>query len=327
MILLLTLISFLLHFQPAHAGMEDMFFSLTGRPTRSKPKVIYTGNFTQSKVTDPQHDKLKTQHHDLDGTLPLGNGLLGSSSLKPGLEFDKIDSPAKFANGRSLPRNLWNPKLAYNFLYSDAMDGTKTGFSLGFSSPSDRPYHSWKALEYQITGYHYLPGSMRDGWIFFLDESNGRDRWNYYPLPGFSYFFQASQSLRLFLGVPMNGLFYTPIEGMVLSAFFFPFKSGQLKLSYFIFNQAQAYIGVKTLGKKYILSDRISDKERLYMENVDSFVGISNTLEENLAADISLHYKANRKIFLTEQISDIRAGETLEPDAAFAIEAKLIGSF
>ena len=163
-----------------------------------------------------------------------------------------------------------------------------------------------------------LPQPSGNAWILLASASNTRGFLPYLPLPGAGYFFSSSNWKGL-LGFPFGLIFWTPSPIWTVSAFFFPIRYGELKITYGQPRSLQAFSQISFRGRSYWLSDRSNDKERLFAEEGVAQAGLSAPVYRGVILEFSGGWAFARSYFLAEKISEKNSMLKFSPDnGAFA---------
>jgi hypothetical protein len=312
---------------PSFAAEGDLFGELFARPGRKTgPRLSY--DLRQYETQNQKNDSHKQglRRHEAEFSLPLSRltDRRWKLSVDGGLEESRTN--ARFPNGRLMPSKLWHSTNSLS--YFRMLDGDKAlGGSFTVGSNSDAPYSQFRDFVFQANAIYRSPSDLDSGWIYFLNFSNNRNFLNYIPVPGFAYYFKASSSLRMTLGIPFLMAVWTPFEKAALSFTYFPVHHAQLKFSYFIFGPVHAFLQAKHESKNYLLDNRPATKERLLREEGTFLAGISTPLEDYLVMEASAGYSVDRKYFLGEDFSDKDQGQILRFKSAPFAQLKLNAVF
>ena len=104
-------------------------------------------------------------------------------------------------SGRSFPDTLWNIRFGMNYSHLFVNDWLLTmGVNLG--SSSDKPFDTWRELNFGINAMLRVPQGERNAWVFSLSYSPlGQIA---FPIPGIAFQWQANDWVRVNLGLPFS---------------------------------------------------------------------------------------------------------------------------
>lgn len=312
---------------PARANINEIFAELLGCPDRGRVKASYQVKQSQTRGIKHSPHTFGLRQHQLEATIPL-NGLSDRKwKLHLNVEADEIRTGARFPNGRSLPRTLWDAGLGLS--HSRILESGRTlAASLLVGSNSDQPFSAARDVVFQGNLVLKSPAAGESAWLYFLNISNNRSFANYLPLPGFAYYFQASDSLRMAVGLPFVMAFWSPFEKAVVNFSYFPLYNGQLRFSYFLFGPAQLYAQARYQSRHHLLSDRSDSRERLFNEEILGQLGFSMPLERNAMVDVSGGYTFDRKVYLSRKGRfQSASGQVLRPEKGLTGSIRLIATF
>lgn len=320
---------FLLYFflpLAAHANVNEIFAELLGRPDRAGLKASYEMRQYESTPMKAGGGKLGLRQHSAEASIPLSRLSDKKWKLLFSGDVDEIRTNARFPNGRPLPNTVAN--VGAGLSHIRMLEGDRiVGGSFLLGSSGDQPFAAARDFSFQANLVYKLPAENEAAWIFLLSFANNRGLFNYAPLPGFAYFFRASEKLRIAVGLPFFTLLWSPLEKTVFSLSYFPLYNTQAKLSYFLFGPAHVFAQLKYQSKNFFLSDRRNDKERMFAEEAVANVGFAMPLERNILVDASAGYSFDRKFFLGEKITEKKLGQVVRPKNAPYASVRLVTIF
>ena len=311
---------------PTFADSGDLFGELFGRQKRPGPRISYGVQQFETKGQRQGPHELALRHHELSASTPLTKLSDRQWKLSVDSQLDETKTRAKFQNGDSVPRQLWEASTTLSHLRKLESDRTILA-SLTIGSKGDKLFHQFTDTQFTSNLIYQIPGENESGWLYTLNFSNSRTFLNYVPLPGFAYYFRPAESLRLVLGVPFLALFWNPFEKAVFSLSYFPINSLQTKFSYFLFGPAHFYLQGKFESAHYLLNERASSKDRLFRENINTSAGFSMPLEQNIFVDASVGYDFERRYYLGQKHSDRNGTNRLDFQNAPYASLKFTGAF
>lgn len=321
----LSLLVFLLPFT-AEASQAEIFGELFGRPSRPGVKSSYElDQYGKADQRQGTHS-LNLRKHSFDLKVPLNRLSDKRWQFFHETRLEQTETNALLPSRHSIPQNLWQSHFGLMHI-RELEEGKTFAGSFSFGSSSDALFSQLKDTILQSTLAYKKPSSEDSGWLYMLNWSTGRSFLNYYPIPGFAYYFRPLESVRLTLGVPFFIFFWTPFEKTVVNVTYFPLLNGQVKFSYFLFGPAHIYAQTKTGSENFLLKDRPSSKDRLFREEILSTVGVTMPLERSILADLHGGYSWERKYFLAHRTRAEKDVGTVRFQNAFYAGLKLTAIF
>ena len=312
------------NFGHAAAGGNDFFAELfaPGMNQGSRAKLeqrVYARQFAGGSPFGLSQTRFET-------SVPVSGDPDNSWRANAFAEYDGIDSAAAFSNGRRMPNRLWD--TGAGFSHSRLLEeGRTAGGSFTINSPSDRPFSAGRDLGFNLNLTYKIPQPDGNAWILFLSASNTRGFINYVPLPGAAYYFKTGKNLRGLVGVPFLLLLWQPADPWIVTTFYFPLRSGEIRVSYGRPFGFQPYGLVNFRTRNYRLFDRAAEKERLFSEEAVAQLGLNFPIAKGLLCDVSGGTSFARRYFLAEKATDRQDTPRIAPDNALFAQAKVSANF
>jgi hypothetical protein len=311
----------------AFANANEIFAEMMGRPSRPGMKASYELRQTETQPLKASDHSFRTRRHQFEASVPLSNTVDRRWKLHLGAEADEIRTNERFPAGRDVPTSLYDLNAGISYLRIRDNNHTVAGtFTVG--SASNRPFGAFRDTSLQANLMYKVPMEGENAWIFLLNFSNNRGFAEYLPLPGAAYYFKATDSLRLALGVPFFLVFWSPFDKGIFSLSYFPLYRGQARFSYFFFGPAQAYVQAKYESRSHFLFGRKDIRERIFQEEANVTAGVSMPLERHLLVDLAAGYAFERKVYVGRKGRFQEAsGQVLRPEKGPFASLKLVASF
>lgn len=253
------------------------------------PILVYGGTLEpENRPTSVENQRLNFStpvYRDGSDTYTVS---LAGSNLKFG---ENLRHPE---TGAELSRSFSKIELGAGF--SRNLEGERMmGFRLGWGSASDKPFANGRDVTYNLNTFYSYPTSEGERWILFLFMSNNTTILNNIPIPGFVYIYKTDHFTGLF-GLPFLSLQWTPVDpwGFSLSFFGPVFNS---EVTYGNPGEVQYVLGFGWSPQSYMLADRADERDRLFVDELRSFVGIRAPLHRDLAGELQVGSAFRRSIY------------------------------
>ncbi|MGZ3661177.1 MAG: hypothetical protein ACXVCK_13835 [Bdellovibrionota bacterium] len=277
------------------AGGDVDFFASLFAPSSAGPRArLEERMYAKEYAADSPFGLAQTR---FDASVPVWQSASDHWRASTFADYDAIESAAVFPNGRRMPNRLWDLGASVSDV-RNLEDGRTAGGSIAVSSPADRPFAAGRDFGVNLNLNYKIPQPDGNAWILFLNVSNTRGFLNYVPLPGAAYFFQSGKKLRGLLGVPFAMLFWTPSESWTVTTFFFPLRTGELRVAYGSPRGPQPYALVSYRSRNYRLFDRTDPNERIYFDEGLAQAGVTVPFLKGLILDAGAGISFARRYYL-----------------------------
>ena len=264
----------------------------------------YKGTFNWDENVEGQNVEFGSDEHEFITTVPVfykqNDAIL--STLR--LNYRSTDTEAVFpATNEVFPEQLWTLELGalYRHMFQNGWMG---GAYLSFGSASDTLFDSTDEIIYGATGYLLVPHRDDNAWLFALNIANNREFLRNIPLPGIAYIYNASEDLRIVVGVPFEAVHYRPIEKLTFDFVYLPLRTVSAKCTYELFNQWKLYVAFRWYNDQHLLADRANADDRLYFYEKRILGGLKYEFNEYVSIDLSGGLAFDRFYFIAEEYDD-----------------------
>jgi hypothetical protein len=212
------------------------------------------------------------------GTVRVGHALIDTDAVLP-------DSR------RPVPAELWD--LSLGGVYTHTFDNGWTGGAmLNVGSASDRPFAGLREMQVSGGGFLRVP-AHRDGdfWNFALMYSpTGQLP---FPVPGVSYQWQATDTLRLNLGVPFS-LTWTPTDTLTVNLSYLPLTIITARATWRPAERVSLFAAFESGADGFFLAGRERRTDRFQLLEKRLLAGGRVSLIGHLTLDVSGGYAFDR---------------------------------
>jgi hypothetical protein len=252
-----------------------------------------------------QDTHLTRTAQDIDAFWPVFRTGNNELNLYGGISARELDSGLRFpGSGRELPQNLYRVRLGFGVEHR-----TEQGWIWGLvsliNSPTDRPFSGRNVVGINSTLILRIPHRGDNAWIFYLNYNSTRSTFRGAPLPGLGYWIEHGKQFRAMIGLPF-AVDWRPVPRLVLNATYIPIRNVSAKASYKIGERLRAYTSFSWSHKRYLLSDRAIDDERLYSYEKRITAGLEIRLTKFIRVNLSAGYVFDRYYFFGEGFEDRR---------------------
>jgi hypothetical protein len=205
------------------------------------------------------------------GTLRVGHTLIDTDAVLP-------DSR------RPVPPDLWDLSLGGVYAHRFA-NGWQGGAMLSVGSASDRPFNGLREVAVSGGGFLRVP-AHRDGdfWNFALLYSpTGQLP---FPVPGVSYQWRASDTLRVNLGVPF-ALTWAPTDALTVGLSYLPLTLVNARATWRPTDRVSLFAGFESAADGSFLTGRAVRTDRFQVLEKRLLAGASVRLVEQVTLDVS----------------------------------------
>lgn len=250
-----------------------------------------------------QSGELSMNGAELDLAFPISISESGLWLANGGIERLEIQFSSLLpTSGLPVPEEFWNIQFGVMH-FKELEDEWRTGGMLTFGSASDKPFDAARDLTMTMLAFLSIPARELDTWNLSLFYSpTGQLP---FPIPGISYGWNPTETLRVNLGVPFS-LHYEPSPLWSIDSSYTPLVNGHALASRKLGKQWTLYGGYRTTCEAFFLAERAQDNERFYLFDQRVMLGVKRSLLQHLEVDFSVAYVFDRKIFQAEQFTSER---------------------
>jgi hypothetical protein len=156
-----------------------------------------------------------------------------------------------------------------------------------------------------IANYSF-PGSEGGQWVTMLYISNNGPFGAYVPIPGFFYMHRTPAFTGLF-GLPLLSMHWTPVTPWAFSFSLFG-TTVKTEAAYGAMEQIQFFTGLGFKQQKFLLSNRVEEKDRYTIEEKNAEIGFRKPLYENVFSEFKAGYVFDRTNFIGQGLTDKDGG-------------------
>ncbi len=158
------------------------------------------------------------------------------------------------------------------------------GVRSSLGSAGDKPFHSGRELAFSLNGF-YAPRADQDSlWVWTVFLSNNNPLLNYFPIPGFIYFYRKDNFTGMF-GLPFMSIQWTPVKKWLLSASFF-ITNFKTQLTYTTEKQTQWGLGFSVNQQTFLRKKREELTDRLFLNEKRLYLSMRKPFVENILGEI-----------------------------------------
>ncbi len=201
------------------------------------------------------------------------------------------------------PDHLWDIGAGVTYRHRFDNDWI-AGADLSITSPSDQPYNSVDEVNVRATAFARIPHGESNAWLLYLNYSNAREFAPGIPLPGFGYQFEATDSLRGLVGLPVTALHWEPIERLTLEGRYFVPRTVFTRISYRVLDEVRLYAGYEWDSEHYFRHDRRDNNYRLSYYEQRVVGGVRVEFNEHVTVDLLGGFAFERFWFEGENYGD-----------------------
>lgn len=202
-----------------------------------------------------------------------------------------------------LPSELWRVHVGAGYRHHwDS--GMELGVSLTLGSSSDEPFASGDELEVIGNAFLRVPAGERDAWMFYLNYASNREFAPHVPLPGVGYAWNPDDALRALVGLPLNTVYWEPLEGLTLEGLYFVPRTVNAEVGYRVVDPIKVYAGFSWDNDRYYRSGRGDDDDRLFYYEKRVTMGVRWEINRNWWVDLAGGFAWDRFFFEGEDYGD-----------------------
>ncbi len=299
---------------------------LSYRMGEKSPEVEYSFLGYLEDEVEGQSEDLPMHRHELGVSAPLHQTETSEWLMRSSVVVWGTDSRAVFpGSGADFPDHLADVRLGTT--YRQTLENNWLwGVDFALGSPSDRPYASGEEITVALNAFLRIPQSDEFSWVVLLNVSNGKEFWDFIPLPGAGAYYHPSRDLQVLAGVPMSFVRWTPGEKWELLASYFLLRNIHAKVGYDLVDNVQLYARYDWDNEKFFRYDRMDDDHHLFYYDMRIAGGVRWDIVENLAVDFSGGYAFERFWYEEDDYDDRRLNRLNLADGAF-LAASITWSF
>ena len=276
-----------------------------------KPRVNYTAaHFCQQGVEDSP-ESVSYQDHLLTFSIPVLQGNTRDLAIIGRAGVMDIDTRAALPrSGDTLPGHLWDLQagLAYRRLLDN---GHTVGGSFTIGSPSDKPFASDEEIVLNLNAFWRIPHGEKNAFVFLLNWTHGREFADDIPLPGFAYYYDAGDNLKIFAGVPFSSVAWEPLDRLIVTASYGLLRNAEARVTYRLTDTVNLYAGWDWDTRVYFRHDRADDDDQLIYHEKKASLGVRWNITRNVYLDCSGGY-AYQRFFAEEDDFDDHTDNQIE---------------
>lgn len=202
---------------------------------------------------------------------------------------------------RPLPEQLWN--ISVGTMYIRQFEGgSSLGVMASLGSASDKPFNQLRDYSPMMLAFYRMPVRERDAWMFSLMYSPIGEL--NFPLPGVSYLYQPSDNFRMNIGVPFS-MMYRPVDDVTIDFSYMLLRTINLQATWRMTDCWSFYARYAWGNQSWFLSERIEDRERLFMYDMRLLGGVRYALTDKINLDAGVGYVFDRFFFTATKSSDM----------------------
>lgn len=220
-----------------------------------------------------------------------------SMSLSAGLLHFK--DPVVMTSGQILPPDLYRAEIG--FQYSHRLEDKKSfGLRVTAGSTGDQVFQQIGDANFSLSATYGFPGSGTDYWVLLANIANNSTIGDYIPLPGVLYIHRTEHVTGIF-GFPVISLQWTPTPEWSYSTSIFG-TTVALEAAHGAVDRTQVFAQASFNQQKYILHDRINDRDRLTLQEKKVLVGVRAPIFSSAFGEFQLGHAFDRSLYIGEKI-------------------------
>lgn len=247
---------------------------------------------------------------------PVAGSASGVTSVSVSTGLLHAKDPVVMTTGQTLPQDLYRAEIAAQ--YSGRL-ADKKSFSVRVSAGStgDQVFQSMRDANFSVIGTYGFPGSAaNDYWVALLSFANNSTLGDYIPIPGIVWVHRAPH-LTAVVGFPVLSLQYTPDP--LWSYSFSVFGTTLVtEAAYGAVDEGQAFLQASFNQERYILHDRLQDRDRLTFEERKVLVGYRRPLFAGAFGELQVGRAFGRSFYIGQHIFRDEGGDVDLDKAGFA---------
>jgi hypothetical protein len=201
--------------------------------------------------------------------------------------------------GLNAPSDFGLAELGVNWSDKDS-EGNRLGAVALYGSSGPRLFAAGSAPLWSANAFIERKAEAGGKWLYFVNISNTRSRWNNIPIPGFAYVW-SSASANLVVGLPFIFAMWRP-DPWMLSLNVSPFAVST-EGAYRVWGPVQIFSGLGWQPRAYL--NLIPDSsERLIFDRKEATAGARLFMGPKGSFSLAYVHGFGRRIFLGNSISD-----------------------
>lgn len=261
-----------------------------------------------------QPTDFEVMQQDIAFRYPLFAFESGMLTMTGGMEHSWFETGAILPNsGQPFPDKLWRIRAGTQLIrrFDNGWTGM-LGTSIG--SGTERPFEAIRDVFFTVTGVLSVPRNEHDAWNFFVFYAPTSEI--PFPIPGASYSWNPSESLRVNIGAPTS-VSYRPTERVTFEASYMLLRTVHAQATYEVRDRLSLYGAFDWSNESWFLSDRRNDEDKLFSYDKRMVAGIRSRFGDHLAVDVSTGYAFDRFYFTGENYDDRDHNRINVADGAF----------
>jgi hypothetical protein len=294
----------------------DRPFSMTGS---------YGFDFFPSSAVEASTSKIGIEIHQFGLGVPIyqNDRNAFSASVSYTLFHTEISAsttppPISFSN------DLHDIRMGVGYLHKFDK-GRRMGIDIGLGSASDEPFRTYDEMTINSNAAYAFP-SGKNEWLFVLNFSNNRSFLNYIPLPGVVYRYRVSPRFTALLGMPVLGLFASPVDKLLLNVFILAPVRAKAQATYFFLGPIRAFATINWGQQRFFRSNRTEKRDLFFYDDVRVDAGVVSPLGKGFSLEIAAGYAFFRSIFEGKSYFR-RSSETFDLDETLHLRVALTYRF
>ena len=288
-------------------GTLNSMAGIMGPGGRPQPLVTYDG-----QVMPGEKSPRQAENRVMLSTPIFGGPGFGISTSFSGSQLNFGESIA-LDNGKNIPRTLHRYELGFQYSrHWEEKKNFRARVSTGYAG--DDHTNNSRDLTYTVNASYGYPSESGEGsWLLMLYVSNNSPFINYFPIPGFAYFFKRPNFSGM-IGLPFLSLQWIPVPPWVFSlAVFGP--TFNTEAAYGMRDKFQSFIALGMNRQSFLLTDRVEDRERLTIADMRATAGFRMPLNKFLQMELHGGRSFARSAYIGKSFMNKDGGKTsLEPD-------------
>lgn len=266
------------------------------------PSISYEGNFISKSEGNPPSPTVK--ENSVNVSIPVFKSERDTVALIVGGGTFHMDSPVTLDSGLVIPNDLYKAEAGLQYSRRLEEKGKAIGLrgSVGYAGDKIND----RTQSFNLIANYSFPGSAGGQWVTMLFISNNSPFGAYVPVPGFFYIHRTPAFTGLF-GVPVLSMQWTPVNpwSFSFSAFGPAIKT---EAAYGAIDQIQFFTGLGFKQQKYLLSNRVEDKDRLTFEEKSAETGLRSPLLPGVFSELKVGYSFDRSAYVGQGLFNKDSG-------------------
>ena len=271
------------------------------------PLATYDGRIS------PKGPGLYENKISLSSPVLSGERSVTSMSVSAGdLHFNE---PIIMTTGQTLPRDLYRAEVGAQYSLRLA-DKKSFGLRVSVGSTGDQVFQSMNDANFSFGMTYGFPGSARnDYWVALLFFANNSVLGDYIPIPGIIYIHKTEHFTGVF-GFPVLSLQWTPTSDWSYSLSVLA-TTLIAEAAYGNVTGSQYFVQGSFNQQRYILHDRVNDRDRLTFQERRVGVGYRTPLFSSAYGEVQAGRAFGRSLYIGDKILKTDGGLSDLEDSSF----------